>query len=66
MPTTTKVDSVVCEQTFATSSKVPECGASQVAITGKRLTLDMNSIWCLRRMVPFCFLSGNERRREGR
>ncbi len=47
MPTTTRADSVVCVHVLATSSKAPECGASQVAITGTRLTLDMKSIWYL-------------------
>ena len=44
MKSTTKADSVFVEQVFATSSKYPECGATQVAITGTRLTLDMNNI----------------------
>lgn len=41
---TTELEKVVVAQRLASSSKEPELGAIQVATTGMRLMLDMNTI----------------------
>lgn len=47
MKRTTKLEKVVVRQMLAVSSKTPDLGEIQVAITGTRLILDMNITWCL-------------------
>ena len=42
MKSTTRFEKVVVRQMLAVSSKTPDLGEIQVAITGMRLTLDMN------------------------